>query len=64
MSGTVVKTLVRRSKRRIVHYVMIALLLAGWLIYQFSGAIEPLFLIWGIDLAILVWEMKKRIEES
>jgi hypothetical protein len=43
---------------------MIALLLAGWIVYQATGQASAMLVIWGLDLAILIWEIKKRIEQE
>lgn len=52
------------KSRRPIHYVMIALLLGGWLVYQISGRISALLLIWAVDVVVLIWETKRRIEDA
>lgn len=50
--------------RRAIHCIMIALLLAGWIIYQATGRATAMLLLGGLDLVILIWEIKRRIEEE
>jgi hypothetical protein len=53
-----------RNKRRIVHFTMLILLMAGGLIYYLSGDETPLLLIMVLDFIALLWETKKRVEEG